>query len=50
MPHNKKRGKPLELVLGENEVSHEFAEELSDSGERNIAIEKQQKRKINKRK
>ncbi|WP_179295481.1 hypothetical protein [Bacillus sp. FJAT-45350] len=42
MPHHKRRGKPVELALGENEVSKEFAEELADGGERNVAIEKQQ--------
>ncbi|OLO25637.1 hypothetical protein BTR23_24360 [Alkalihalophilus pseudofirmus] len=47
MPHKKHRGKPLKLALSENEVSHEFAEELADSGERNIAVEKQKERKIN---
>ena len=48
MPHRKKRGRPLELVLGNNEVSQEFAEELADGGERNVVIEKQQKKGIKK--
>lgn len=50
MPHNKNRGKPLDLVLDEKEVSHGFAEELADGGERDIAIKKQQKRENKKNK
>ncbi|WP_247747316.1 hypothetical protein [Alkalihalobacillus sp. BA299] len=48
MPHKKHRGQPLDLALSENEVSQEFAEELADGGERNIAVEKQKNRNINK--
>ncbi|MDE5414481.1 MULTISPECIES: hypothetical protein [Alkalihalobacterium] len=43
MPHRKHRGRPLDLVLSDDVVDHEFAEELADGGERNIAVENQQK-------
>ncbi|WP_216829647.1 hypothetical protein [Alkalihalobacterium elongatum] len=47
MPHRKHRGRPLDLVLSDDVVDHEFAEELADGGERNIAVEKQKNRNLN---
>ena len=45
MPRHKKRGKPLDLVVDENEVSQELAQELINQDTNDVKVTKSKKAK-----
>ncbi|WP_170885554.1 hypothetical protein [Bacillus alkalicellulosilyticus] len=48
MPHHKHRGEPLDLVLGSDEVSQEFASELTSDHGQKVKVAKPKKSKNKK--